>query len=436
MIVPTRRFWALVALGFPIALLLLAVPSFEPFLLVYNIALLLLLTITKAMTPNPDQLKVTRVHDDVFSVTASNTVEVELENQGQIRMVGRFRDEGPQEFDSSPNEWPLDLAPGSRQKLIYALRPKNRGQFDFSGSFVRFRAPLGLCEVQHALPTVLPIRVYPNIRAVEEFDLLNQRGRASLSGVRKAKFRGQGSEFESLRDYQDDDFRRVDWKSTAKRGKLIVREYELERNQAVFIAIDAGRHMLSETNGRMKFDDVLDSALLMMHAAERAGDQVGLLVFGERVLRYVAPRRGKAQVRMLLDAIHDLQARPVETNYTEAMQLFASRWTRRALVVMFTDVEGPEDAQSLLRALNPLRHRHLWFLARISDPRLRELAHAPLESEEDVFRLAAYDWYAGQRESSRRILNQRGLRNIEAEPQDLARELVKAYWDVKQSGQF
>ena len=137
---------------------------------------------------------------------------------------------------------------------------------------------------------------------------------------------------------------------------------------------------------------------------------------------------------MLLDGIHDLAATPVEANYQAAMQTFASRWPRRALVVLFSDVDEPREARVLLRAIKPLRTRHLWFLARVMDPRLKELGRLPVHSPSDLYTAGAYEWYRQRRDQARAELNLTGLRHIEAEPEGLATALVNAYWHAKQTG--
>ncbi|MBL8059518.1 MAG: DUF58 domain-containing protein [Chthonomonas sp.] len=434
MIVPTKRFWLLVALGIPLALTGIVITGFEPVVLLYNFTVFALLVGTWFLAPNPKNLRASRMTDEVLSVNARNVIELVLENMGSTTMKGRVLDESPPDFISTQRESGIELASGETMVLRYQVKPRDRGAEVFPCTLVRFMAPLGLCEVQHRLPTQQSISVYPNIKAIQEFDLLNQRGKLALMGVRRTRYRGQGTEFESLREYAHDDFRRIDWKTTARRGKLVVRDYEVERNQAVFIIIDASRHMLSEAAGRRKLDHILDTALLLMHAAERAGDQVGLIVFAERLLKYVPPRRGRAHINMLLDGIHDLVATPVEANYAAAMHAFASRWTRRALVVAFTDMDEPREARAFLRAIQPMRSRHLWFLARVMDPRLRELGKQPVTNQVELYSAGAYEWYRMRRDEARAELNNAGIKHIEAEPETLAAELVNAYWHAKQTG--
>jgi uncharacterized protein (DUF58 family) len=292
--------------------------------------------------------------------------------------------------------------------------------------------PLGLVERQVKLNTEQAVRVYPNVLAMREFDFLNQKGKLREIGIRKSRLRGLGSEFESLREYAlGDDFRKVDWKATARRGKLIVRQYEQERNQPVILCIDIGRKMLSEINGVTKLDYVLDSLLMLAQAVYLANDFVGLLVYSDVVKRYIPPRKGRNQLGFLIEAIHDLIAEPVESDPAAAFAFLSSRWKRRSLVVCFSDVEDPQQAKELAGAFGPMGRRHLTLIARVSDPRLSELVKMPIETTEDLYLRASALLFTSDRKDAKVPLTVAGLHSLEAEPQDLAASLVSFYFDAK-----
>lgn len=253
-----------------------------------------------------------------------------------------------------------------------------------------------------------------------------------MMGVRRARIKGLGTEFESLRDYNEDDYRRIDWKTTARRGKLVVREYEQERNQAVIVCLDIGRAMLSEVEGVKKLDHALDASLMLLHAAAVAGDQVGLLVFGENVKRYIPPRKGRSQNGIILEAVHGLEAEPASTNYAAAFAYLASRWKRRSLIIVFTDAEDQGQANEIARGLAAVSRRHLLMLVRVSDPRIKELLTAPVAADEDLYRKAATLWYSAERRKGEAVFKLANVQNIEAEPQDLSTALVSAYLHVKE----
>jgi uncharacterized protein (DUF58 family) len=432
MLIPTRRFWGLVFLGIPLALVGAVVPGFERVLIPYNLGLLIALLGTAWLTPKADKLSLRRKFDNVLSVRMPNRVELSLENLGRMGVTGRLREAPPEFFFADRVEFAFDLDEGGYQTLSYHITPYERGEEFFGDFTVRLLAPLGLVEVERVVAGREAVRVYPNVLALREFDLLRQRGKLSLIGIRKTRIRGQGTEFESLRDYHDDDYRRIDWKSTARRGKLVVRDYETERNQSVIVCVDIGRNMLAEVDGVTKLDHVLDASLMLIHAASSNNDLTGLLVFSDRVVNYVVPRKGRGHSASIIDAVHDLQPEVAESDYQNAFSYLASRYKRRSLVVIFTDAEETQQARRLREGLTALK-RHLVFVARVSDARIKELVSREIVEDRDVFTKAAALWYTNERQRAEMVLQSGGVRSIDAEPEELAQALVSAYLIVKET---
>ena len=432
--VPTRRLWLLVALGVPFAAITAAAGA--PYAVVlYNLILFAAAWGSTRLAPSVDHLRLRRQFDTVLSVRTANKVTVFLENDGVEPVVGRLRDEPPPHFLASRREFSINLAPGAATELTYTLTPPKRGADRFRGTFLRLDCPLGLAQKDVALPTEEPVRVYPNVLALREFDLLKQQGRLREMGIRRARHRGLGMEFESLREYtQGDDYRKIDWKATARRpgGKLMVRQFEQERNQSVLICIDIGRHMLAEVNGVRKLDHVLDALLMLTNAASRAGDNVGLLVYADHVRRYIPPRKGRNQVGLVIEAIHDLVAEPVESDPVAAFAYLGARWNRRSLLVNFTDYEDPDRARDLVAAFGPMARRHLALMVRVLDPRIDEVLRAPVETERDLYRYAAGQLVMEDRRTATSIVAASGIHTLDAEPQDLAAALVSYYFSVKE----
>jgi len=389
--------------------------------------------LTGRMSPDSQALRLERQLDPVLSVRVQNKVLLRISNEGPETVKGLLRDEPPARFSVSRKEFPIVLRPGGFADLSYLVTPFERGDTFFQGTFLRIRCPLGLVERQIKLDTEQAVRVYPNVLAMREFDFLNQKGKLQDIGIRRSRLRGLGSEFESLREYAvGDDFRKVDWKATARRGKLIVRQYEQERNQPVILCIDIGRRMLSEINGVTKLDYVLDSLLMLAQAVYLANDFVGLLVYSDIVKRYIPPRKGRNQLGFLIEAIHDLVAEPVESDPAGAFSFLASRWKRRSLVVSFTDVEDAAQAKELSAAFGPMARRHLTLLARVADPRLGELVQAKIKTPDDLYQKASALLFTSDRREATIPLTVAGLHNLEAEPQDLAAALVSFYFEVKE----
>jgi len=430
--VPTKRFWLFVALGLPIAAVagIFGMPSLA---IAYDVAVIVVAWLSGRIGPSPASLKVRRDFDPVLSVRAANKIVVTLTNESLEPIRGIVRDEPPPHFQASRREFPLEIGPEREMEFEYTLRPEERGSESFKGTFVRLACPLGLVVKQAKLDTEEPIRVYPNVLALREFDLLKQKGRLREMGIRRSRMRGLGTEFESLREYAEgDDYRKIDWKASARHNKLVVRQFEQERNQAVVIVIDIGRHMLSEVNGVRKLDHALDACLMLTNAAAHAGDFVGLLVYSDVVRRYIPPKKGRNQIGMIIEALHDLVAEPIESDPAAAFAFLASRWKRRSLVVTFTDLEDPDRARTLASALGPQARRHLLLIARVSDPRLKEATDTPMEKVEDMYISAAAGLLVSDRKAATSVLSASNIHNLESEPQDLAASLVSYYFDVKE----
>lgn len=430
--VPTKRFWALVALGIPVAAL--AAMAGSPLLgLVYNLLLIGAAWMTTRMAPSGKDLKLERVFDPVLSVRVPNRIGLKLHNDGVQSVSARLRDEAPVRCEVHGNEFNFALKAGDETEFHYNVRPLERGVDYFRGTFLRIDCPLGLVQRQVRLTTEQPVRIYPNVLALKEFDLLRQQGRLRDLGIRRSRTRGLGTEFESLRDYTlGDDYRKIDWKASGRRGKLVVRQYEQERNQCVLVVVDVGRHMLAEVDGVRKLDHVLDSLLMLVNAAAVAGDAIGLLVYADTVRRYIPPKKGRGQVGAIIEAIHDLVAEPVESDAGAALAYLASRWKRRSLLVMFTDVLDGDRAKEVVGSFGSLSRRHLSLLCRVADPRFREVLLAPLETRTDMYQKAAAWMLREDAVKAEGVLQSAGLHTLEAEPQDLAASLVSYYFMVKE----
>lgn len=422
----------MIALGIPVAALATAAGAWW-IAVAYNLAAIGIAYTTGLMAPSTKSLRLRRSMDPVLSVRVPNRVVVSMENGGTETIRARFRDEPPPRFEATTKEFDIILHPGSEADVSYTLTPYERGGDHFRGTFLRVQCPLGLVEKEVWLNSEQEVRVYPNVHALQEFDFLRQKGKLNQIGIRRARLRGLGSEFESLREYiQGDDYRKIDWKASARRGKLIVRQFEQERNQPILICIDVGRRMLAEVEGVTKLDYVLDSLLMLAQAAMLANDFVGLMVYADVVKRYIPPRKGRNQLGFLIEAIHDLIPEPVESDPACAFGFLASRWKRRSLVVNFTDLEDANDAKALVSAFGPMARRHLAVLARVSDPHLKEVFQKNIDSLDDFYLRASASLFTAENKMADSVLQAAGLHSLEAEPQDLAAALVSFYFEVKE----
>ena len=438
----TRR-WFLLALAVPALLLLadawsfLLVPA-----LVYAAGLLLLTGLDWRSAGPVSQFQLQRRHEPRLSLGVLNPIAVEIESRAVRPFVVTVRDEPPLGFgiDGSVAQ-PVALAPRSRTEFTYRVRPFRRGDFRFGDANLRWEGPLGLFVRQATVALQAEVKVYPNIYEIRRYELLVRRDQLSEMGLRNVRMRHEGVMFESLRDYTpDDQYRSINWKATARRGKPISTNYEPERNQRVMILLDVGRTMRSairvdEPDGpswnMAKVDFVVNSILLLSYVASRRGDQVGLLVFGDQVKQFLPPEPGSRHFDKLLEAMYALESEPVEADYGRAINFLRARQRKRALVILFTDLSGERASENILTHLPRLVPQHLPLLITIRDPMLdREAAQAPSDSA-SVYRRAVAEELIDERRLLLENLQRRGVLTLDVDAQHLSITAVNRYLQLK-----
>ncbi len=219
------------------------------------------------------------------------------------------------------------------------------------------------------------MRVYPNVLDVRKYDLLARKGLLMELGLRNVRANGTGTEFERLRDYTpDDEYRRINWKATARRQRPIAVEYETERAQHVVFVLDTGRLMRPPIADLAKLDYAINAALLSSYVATLRGDQVGLLTFADEVGVYLAPSKGRGQFYTMLELLYNVRSEPVEADYARALGYLGLKNKRRSLIVIFTDLVTLDAAQPLIAYTARLATRHLPLVVTIQDPNITGLA--------------------------------------------------------------
>jgi uncharacterized protein (DUF58 family) len=335
---------------------------------------LLALALLDAMLASGRSIVVARESPAVLSVGRANPIRLQIRSTARRQLDVSITDDRPPDVDVRDLPARATLAARGRASVVYHLSPSRRGAVELGDHHVRYPSPLGLWQRQLRLPARHALKVYPDVTAVRAYELLARQSRENLL-VRAVRLRGGENEFERLREYgRDDEYRNIDWKATARRGRLIVREYQQERNQTVVCLLDCGRLMTAESAGLAQLDHALNAVLMLAHVAGRAGDQLGLMAFDARVRTYLPPAGGRRAAQRVAHAMYDVHANLVETDFEGAFAELSKRLRKRALVVLFTQVIDDVSAQAVLRQVRSLRPRHLPLCVLFRDPDLDRLA--------------------------------------------------------------
>jgi uncharacterized protein (DUF58 family) len=324
------------------------------------------------------------------------------------------------------------VAGAASATVSIGVLPRERGRTQTGVGFAWFESPLGLVRRRLRVGTVDPLRVRPDLSAIERGGDLAQRTRLIDAGLRRVRRRGSGTEFESLREYTSGDpFRAIDWNATARRGKIMVAQYEVERSQQIVIALDAGRLMSPRLGDRRKLDYSVSAALAIASLARIAADRVGFHAFAGTTLASIAPGAGAQHAAALTEALSDLEPRFEESDYERAALELRRRYRKRSLIVIFTDLFDPIASSAVLASLALLAPHHLVLVVLMNDAALTDAREREPANVQDVYRASVATALDAERARAVSLLRGRGIGVIDVPARELSIALLEAYVDVK-----
>ncbi len=437
--VPTARLAVVAALA-SLAVAAVPGPVLGRLLLVDGL-LLVAFVVDRLLAPGPGSVEVTRDLPAVVTLGATATATWRLRSRIGRPVRVALADELAPGLGAGSRRLQGTLPARGHLDASTTLTPTRRGRFDVAELVVRAEGPLGLAARQWRIDRPAVVRVHPRFRSREEAELRIDRARILEVGLRSARGRGGGTDFDQLREYSpDDEFRRIDWAATARTGRPIVRTFRAERNQHVVVLFDNGRVMAGRVDGVPRAEWAMDAALLVTTVATRLGDRCGLLAFDRTTRAVVPPGHSGGQVGRVTEALHDLDPVLAESDYRSAFTETLTRFRRRSLIVLLTDLVEQAVGDALLPALPVLTRHHVLLVGAIADPRVRAWADGPVGAERDpvgaAYRQAAAARALRARERSAARLRAAGAIVVDVAPDRLATDLGDAYLDLKAAGRL
>jgi uncharacterized protein (DUF58 family) len=432
----SKLFYALLAVGFVPLSLSWGRPLLRWVALTYDLVIIALAIFDAMNSKLPAMVRIERHFGGRFAVGAETEVRIAITNRTPRDISLVIKDEYPPQMKlSGMREARVQVDAQTSATMIYGLTPPKRGRFEFGLIAVRYLSRWRLAWSQTTAGTAVGVKVYPNMRRAREAELRALGARSFVAARRKSQWRGEGRDFESLRDYvRGDEMRHISWTATARRGKLVTRQYQMERDQTILIALDAGRLMTARIENETKLDSAVHAALALMSAAARAGDNAGLLVFGRRIQAYLPPKRGAEHLEAALEALHAVEPEMIEPSYSRAFEFVAANSRRRCLVVVLTDLVDEEGSRELLTSLKLLRPRHLPLIVTIADRDLKAVVRESPEDEREMFTQSVAEEIMHLREAALRLVEAQGGLALDVTAAVLAPKLLEAYLRVKERG--
>jgi len=428
----------------PTALLFIApcaaalIVAFQPQIAIVALALdvviLVVLVVDLLLLPRAADFTAHRSTSRVASLRKPQSVELTVANVSKRTLKLSIRDDVPQEFERDPEEFTLHLDGHTQAVLTYRFQSTKRGTFDLNKVYIRVRSRFLLWQRFLEIPTETVIHVYPDLRQLGEYAMLARTNRLSLLGVRRTRRIGQDNEFERLRDYShDDNYRHIDWRATARRRKLTVKDFQANQSQRVIFMVDCGRMMTNESEGINLLDHSLNAMLMLSYVALQRGDSVGMLCFSDQVRSFVPARAGMHQMNQLLHASHNQFPDLVESRYDDAFLHLSKFCKKRSLVVLISNLIDEVNANQLHEYLSVLVGRHLPLGVLLRDHRLYEAADNPHArgTEHSLFRAAAAAEILTWRQQVIVDLQHQGVLALDVFPENMTAKLINQYLENK-----
>jgi len=420
-----------------LALVALALPgravAWPVLLLDGGLVLLALIDVARAV--DPAALEVSRELPPVLVLRGDGEVRWSIRNPTGRRVRVALADQLAPSLRPSTRRLHGTVPPGARLVGVANLAPTRRGRFDVVDLVVRVDGPLGLGARQRTLRRPDVLRVHPVFASRAEAELRINRARILEVGLRSARGRGAGTEFDQLREYGvDDEVRRIDWAASARAGKAMVRTYRAERNQTVLLLLDNGRVMAGTVADVPRVEHAMDAVMCLTTVATRLGDRCGLVVFDRDVRSVLPARAGREQLGRVAEAMYALHPVLAESDYRGAFTQAMARFRRRSLIVLFTDLVEQAVGESLLPALPLLARHHLVVIAAVRDPDVAGWAVAPPDDAQAAYRMAAATGAIAERERVIARLRGLGAVVVDAPAGKLAPALADTYLELKARG--
>lgn len=429
----TRRFILLPAVGLIVLAISIYMNSPLTVFVIYNIVCFGLLVLDYLITPDATALEINRLGEDKLSLFEREAIAFEVYNKGSLKLGIELKDEVPEfHFEAEGGLMKAELEPHSSKTLKYDVTPTKRGAFSFGSLHIRLRGRLGLCQKIFKLRMDREYRVYPNMKNLRKYRLGICNNRRYQQGQRNLRMLGRGTSFESLREYvHGDEYRRINWKATARGNKPIVNQYEPEKNQHVYLFLDIGRPMSYTIRGNRKLDMAVNTALVLSDLINQNGDQSALLLFNTKVEGMIMPGKGATHRNKIMETLYHIEGTRDTSNYDEAFFYFKKKERHRSIVFIFTDFDTVEEAEEMLRVLPVIAKNNIVVILLMENEGLKDLSHQGIKDKESIFTKGVAMDLLEERRRIIHTLNHRGILCVECPAEKLEYTAINKYISIK-----
>lgn len=396
------------------------------------LALLLLLLVEAFLLYHERGIMARRTMTERFSNGDDNEVNIRVESIYSFPVRLEIIDEIPPIFQRRDLLFRLRLGMGEGKNVKYNLRPTERGVYSFGHIRVFATSPIGLLQRRFTLGQPAEVKVFPSYLMLNQYELLAMSNNLTELGIKKIRRVGNNTEFEQIKDYvAGDDFRRINWRATARTTRLMVNVYQDERSQQIYNIIDKGRVMQQAFRGMTYLDYAINASLVLSYVAIRKEDKAGIITFGDQLEDFVQASRRTGHMQKILETLYRQQTRFAESDYSSLVMGVSQHISKRSLLVLYTNFANKTSMERQLPYLVQLNRLHRLLVVFFEDDEIKAYIKTRPNSDEEYYRHVIAEKYAHEQRLIVSKLKRHGILSLLTTPENLSVDVINKYLELK-----
>lgn len=364
-----------------------------------------------------------------------NPFAIYLGNAYPFPVYVKVYDELPMQFQMRDHYFEKELNARSESQIHYQLKPLKRGNYNFGALNVYVHTLLGLVVRRYKLDNDLNLPVYPSFIQMRKYEFLAIHNRLQMAGIKKIRRIGNNTEFEQIKEYvQGDDYRTVNWKATARKGSLMVNQYQDERSQNIYCVIDKGRMMKMPFEKLSLLDYSINASLALSNIAIRKSDKAGIITFNENKIQFLKAESRNSQMMRIADMLHQQKTRYLESNYEALYIQMRHLLNQRSLCLLFTNFESLSSMQRNLKSMVSMARFHTLVVVFFENTEIHTLLDTPAKTSEEIYIKTIAEKFAFEKKQIVLELQKHGIYTILTTPQNLTVNTINKYLELKARG--
>jgi len=376
-----------------------------------------------------------RIVPDKLSNGDENHIKIQVTNQYLFSSSVNIIDELPFQFQKRDFNFRSSLKSGEQKFYTYNVRPVERGVYSFGNLNIFATSPIGFLAKKYTYDQDKEVPVYPSFLQLRKYELLAFSNRLLEFGIKKIRRIGHTMEFEQIKDYiQGDDIRNINWKATAKRGQLMVNQFQDEKSQPIYSIIDKGRVMKMPFNSLSLLDYAINATLVISSIALKKNDKAGMFAFSNKIENRVVAERRSSQMNLILETLHNLNTNFVESDFSRLYIDVKRHLPQRSLLLLYTNFETLDALHRQLPYLQAIAKQHLLVVIFFENSELVSYAKEKPNSTLEIYEQAIAEKFIYEKQLVVNELRKYGIQTILTKPEDLTINTINKYLEIKAKG--